>query len=252
MTYKTQKACALCGHTLLNKVLQLASTPPANELLGSEDIDQEHFPLTLDLCPNCGHLQLREVVDPARLFKNYVYVSRTSPVFVAHFKDYATKMMDRFGLGSESLVVDIGSNDGTLLKQFTGCKILGIDPAEDIAHEANMHGVPTITAFFDKYLAQAIVAQHGTADLVTANNVFAHTEHLRAFTLAVKDLLGPEGVFVFEVSYRVDVLENMLFDTIYHEHLAYHSVTSLVPFFESLGLRLFDVERIPSHGGSLR
>src|SRR5664280_396928 len=257
--FKRRSACALCSAASadLLQVLSLAPTPPANEFVREEELAQlqESIPLTLLLCRICGHLQLAEIVDPARLFRNYVYVSGTSPVFVVHFDRYATSAIARFGLGVSSFVVDIGSNDGTLLKQFQAQgvgKVLGIDPASDIAKAARDSGVPTLEAFLTPDLAGEIVTNSGAADLICANNVFAHAEDLRGFTQAVYRLLAERGVFIFEVSYVVDVVEKLLFDTIYHEHLAYHSVTPLIRFFNSLGLRLFDAERIDTHGGSLR
>lgn len=257
--YRRRAACALCGKPgdELQAVMELAATPPANEFVSAAAAGQpqDTFPLTLLLCPACGHLQLAELVDPARLFTNYVYVSGTSPVFVKHFADYAATCIERFGLGAEDLVVEVGSNDGTLLKQFQQqgtSKVLGIDPAAKIAQAASEAGVPTMEAFFDSGLGERLRAEKGPAALVCANNVFAHMEGIRDFAEGVRALLGEEGVFVFEVSYLVDVVEKLLFDTIYHEHASYHALAPLARFFEQLGMRLFDAERISSHGGSIR
>lgn len=237
--------------------MELAPTPPANEFVLEDQLSlsQECIPLSLLLCSRCGHLQLAEIADPKRLFQHYVYVSGTSPVFVAHFSRLASDLVSRFGLGGTARVVDVGSNDGTLLKQFQaqGIKnVLGIDPAVEIVREARAAGVPTEEGFFSPALAKQVRAAHGPADLLCANNVFAHTEDLAGFAEAVRVLLADEGVFVFEVSYLVDVIEKLLFDTIYHEHLAYHALTPLVRFFDTVGLRLFDAERVDSHGGSIR
>jgi SAM-dependent methyltransferase len=237
--------------------MSLAATPPANEFLREDELGkpQEAIPLTLLLCGTCGHLQLAEIVDPERLFRNYVYVSGTSPVFVAHFREYAKTACERFGLGETSFVVEIGSNDGTLLKQFQSFgvnEVLGIDPASEIVKTAILAGVPTLEAFFTTELAKRLRAERRPADLVCANNVFAHAEDLADFARAAGTLLGPEGVFVFEVSYLRDVVEKLLFDTIYHEHTSYHALAPLVRFFEAQGMRLFDAERVESHGGSIR
>jgi SAM-dependent methyltransferase len=237
--------------------MTLAPTPPANELVREEELGepQAAIPLTLLLCGRCGHLQLAEIVDPGRLFRDYVYVSGTSPVFVAHFRDYAQAAAARFGLGAGSFVVEVGSNDGTLLKQFQalGVKdVLGVDPAAEIAKAAQAAGVPTLEAFFTMDLARELRATRRPADLVCANNVFAHAENLGDFARAVGALLAPGGVFVFEVSYLADVVEKLLFDTIYHEHTSYHALAPLVRFFEGQGLRLFDAERVSTHGGSIR
>jgi len=257
--FTRRTACALCGAggANLTQVLQLASTPPANEFVGPDQVDQpqELIPLSLLLCGECGHLQLAEIVDPRRLFQHYVYVSGTSPVFVAHFSRFAQEMLARFHLGPTSFVVDVGSNDGTLLKQFQAQgvqNVLGIDPAVEIVQAAVAAGVPTREAFFTPELAGELRATHGAADLLCANNVFAHAEDLAGFARGVKVLLGDEGVFVFEVSYLVDVIQDLLFDTIYHEHLAYHALKPLVRFFQAAGLRLFDAERVNTHGGSIR
>jgi SAM-dependent methyltransferase len=255
--FHCRTACALCGQGGLAKVMSLADTPPANEFISEKDLGkaQDAIPLTLVLCESCGHLQLSEIVDPTRLFGHYVYVSGTSPVFVQHFSRYAATAIARFELKPASLVLEVGSNDGTLLRQFQAqgiSNVLGIDPAAEIAKAARDAGVPTIEAFFTPELAEQLRASKGAADLITANNVFAHSADLASFARGIKTLLADQGVFVFEVSYLVDVIQKLLFDTIYHEHSSYHAVTPLVRFFENLGLRLFDAERIDTHGGSIR
>jgi len=258
-SYARRNACALCAapQTSLTEVMALAATPPANEFVSADEVKtpQERIPLTLLLCGSCGHLQLAEIVDPERLFRNYVYVSGTSTVFVQHFSRFAQDMVARFGLGPSSFVVDVGSNDGTLLKQFQVLgvsNVLGVDPAVEIVRAAVAAGVPTREGFFTPAVAGEVRAAHGPADLLCANNVFAHAADLSGFARSVGALLSPQGVFVFEVSYLVDVIQNLLFDTIYHEHLAYHALRPLLRFFEGLGLRLFDAERVPTHGGSIR
>src|SRR5262252_1339073 len=258
-SFRRRTSCALCGADGkdLRQVLSLAPTPPANEFVGPAKVEetQETIPLTLLLCPTCGHLQLAEIVDPERLFRHYVYVSGTSPVFVEHFRKYAADTIARFGLGRDAFVVEVGSNDGTLLKQYQAqnvTKVLGIDPAEGIVKAAQAAGVPTLEAFFTPALAESLRNERGPASLIAANNVFAHSEGLVDFAKGVRLLLADEGVFVFEVSYFVDVIEKLLFDTIYHEHLAYHALAPLIRFFEKQGLRVFDAERIETHGGSLR
>jgi SAM-dependent methyltransferase len=258
-SFKRRQTCALCGApaSALPEVLSLAPTPPANEFVTAAELGhaQELIPLTLLLCERCGHLQLAEIVDPRRLFQHYLYVSGTSSVFVGHFFQLARDVSARFSLGPKTFVVDVGSNDGTLLKQFQqlgAAKVLGIDPAVEIASEARQAGVPTLEAFFSPDVAEQVRNEHGAADLVCANNVFAHAEDLGAFARGVRTLLADDGIFVFEVSYLVDVIQSLLFDTIYHEHVAYHALAPLVRFFQSMGLRLFDAQRIGSHGGSVR
>ena len=253
---RRRDTCRLCGGRDLTCVLALTPTPPANAFVGEDakDSAQPCFPLDVFFCETCNHVQLLDVVDPALLFENYVYVSGTSPNFVKHFDDYAQALIKRFAPADGSLAVDIGSNDGTLLAAFQnrGMRGLGIDPARDIAARATEAGVETIADFFSQALADRIKSERGPAAIVTANNVFAHADDLKGIVEGVRTLLAPDGVFAFEVSYLADVVADTLFDTIYHEHLAYHSVKPLEAFFAASGMRLFAVERVPSHGGSIR
>ena len=248
--------CRLCGGVDLEKVLALTPTPPANAFVSADQLanEQQAFPLDLFMCTSCAHVQMLDVVDPAVLFENYVYVSGTSPVFVRHFEAYANALIDRFEPPAGSLAVDIGSNDGTLLRFFqnAGLRTLGVDPAKELARKATADGIETWDTFFCSEVAQRIATQRGQAAFVTANNVFAHADDLGGIVDGVRDLLAPEGVFVFEVSYLLDVYEKTLFDTIYHEHLAYHSVKPLARFFEAHGMRLIEARRVDTHGGSLR
>ena len=250
------ETCRLCGGAQLETVLSLAPTPPANAFVTAERVDevQALYPLDVGLCGSCAHVQLLDVFDPAALFEDYVYVTGTSPSFVAHFESYAADVIAGFGLAAGELVVDIGSNDGTLLRAFqaAGAQALGIEPAKAIARRANAEGIETRTGFFDRALAQAIRDERGPARFVTANNVFAHIDDLGGTLDGIASLLAPEGVFVAEFSYLADVVEKTLFDTIYHEHLDYHSLGPLIGFFEAHGLDLFDARRTPAHGGSLR
>jgi SAM-dependent methyltransferase len=255
-SHHRRATCRLCGGTRLTLVLTLEPTPPANAFVSEDALarPQERFPLDLFFCEDCAHVQLLDVVDPRLLFENYVYVSGTSPVFVRHFDQYAADLIARFGLAAGSLAVDIGSNDGTLLAAFArgGMRVLGIDPAKEIARAATARGIETIADFFTPALAAAIRAERGPARMVTANNVFAHVDDLAGVARGVRDLLADDGLFAFEVSYLVDVTEKTLFDTIYHEHLAYHSVQPLIRFLDANGLELIEALRVDSHGGSLR
>ena len=253
---RRREDCRLCGGRRLTPVLSLAPTPPANAfvpaaLVGAE---QERFPLDVAFCEDCGHVQLMDVVDPRVLFEHYVYVSGTSPVFVKHFGDYAAWMIGRFGLPKDGLALDVGSNDGTLLRFFkqAGLRVQGVDPAREIAEQATASGIPTINGFFGPELAATIRAEQGPAAVITGNNVFAHIDDLGGVMDGVRILLAEDGVLAFEVSYLVDVFENTLFDTIYHEHLDYHSVAPLIPFLAAHGLELIEAERVDSHGGSIR
>ncbi len=248
--------CRLCGGSYLSEVLRLEPTPPANAFISEAQINQPQptFPLAVFFCEECFHLQLLDVIDPAVLFKNYVYVTGTSHLFVRHFENYVAFVMSEYAPAVGSLVLDIGSNDGTLLKAFkkAGFRVLGVDPARDIAAKANADGIKTIAGFFTSDVVSDIRSKHGTASVISANNVFAHIDDLGVVLDGVQDLLGDDGVFICEVSYLVDVLDQTLFDTIYHEHLAYHSVGPLVPFMESHKMELIGATRSNSHGGSLR
>jgi SAM-dependent methyltransferase len=237
-------------------VLSLTPTPPANAFVPRERLEERQaaYPLDVHLCRGCGHAQLLDVVDPQILFRDYVYVSGTSPVFVEHFRRYADSVAELAGAGPGSLAVDIGSNDGTLLRflRDRGMRVLGVDPAREIARRATESGIETLPVFFTAELARKLRGERGPARLIAANNVFAHADDLGDIADGVRALLERDGVFVFEVSYLGDVLENTLFDTIYHEHLSYHSLKPLPGFFRAHGLQVFDAQRVPTHGGSLR
>ena len=255
-SYKHRDTCRLCSGAELTKVLSLTPTPLANAFVNQHErgVEQRRYPIELWLCDGCGHVQLLDVVDPRKLYEHYVYVSGTSPVFVRHFEEYSRYVSENFAPQPGGLVVDIGSNDGTLLRFFqqAGNRVLGIDPAKEISEATRRSGIPVLTEFFTPELARRVVAEHGRANVVTANNVIAHIDDLDAVVRGVKELLAPQGVFVFEVSYLVDLMEKVLFDTIYHEHLDYHTVEPLVPFFANRGLKLIEAVRVDSHGGSLR
>lgn len=247
--------CRLCGTSNLERVLELAPTPLANAFL-SEPAPQERYPLDLMLCGGCGHVQLGVVVDPALLYPDYLYSTATfkdppewHPV-VRSFQAYAEQIVERFGRG---FVVDVGCNDATLLRAFRGlgCNVLGVDPAS-LSRESASEDVPIRQAFFSLEEAERIRGDYARADIVTANNVFAHVDELRDAVLGVKHLLAPSGVFVMQCSYLGDIVEKGLFDTIYHEHLDYHAVEPLVAFFARLGMQVFDVEHVSLYGGSMR
>jgi len=255
-SFRVRNDCRLCGTGDLRQLLELTPTPPANEYMSSSaaSISDNRFPLGLWGCTSCGHVQLPVVVDPERLFRDYKYVSGTSPSFVDHFRRYAGSIIQELGIPRGSRVVDVGSNDGTFLRFFqeAGMDVLGIDPAVDIARKATNSGIKTVSEFFNSSLSRRLAEQWGPAALITANNVFAHTDDRKSLAYAVRDLMASDGVFVFEVQYLVDMCRGGLFDMVYHEHLSYHHIGPLVPFLEFVGLHLFDVERVPTHGGSIR
>ncbi|OGZ96919.1 MAG: hypothetical protein A3B34_00925 [Candidatus Sungbacteria bacterium RIFCSPLOWO2_01_FULL_54_21] len=248
--------CRGCTSAALTRILSLGVQPPANAFVRPEDLGKPElaFPLDVYFCNDCSLAQLRDIVSPELLFTQYVYVSSTSPAFVAHFRAFADAIVSRFGLGPSSLVVDIGSNDGILLKPFQekGIRVLGVDPAVKIAAEATAAGIETLPYFFTPDVARDIADRHGRSSVITATNVFAHVNNLDALVEGVRILLASEGVFIIEVPYLADFLEQNLFDTVYHEHLSYFSVASASVLLERLGMKVINVEKTDSHGGSLR
>tara|TARA_Y100000588_G_C14278450_1_gene935664 strand:+ start:2833 stop:4092 length:1260 start_codon:yes stop_codon:yes gene_type:complete len=250
--------CRLCNGDDLERILNLKPTPAGNNFLTLEEKNQNNepiFPLKLLFCNKCFHIQLGEVVDPTHLFKeNYHFVSGTSPVNVKHFENYAEDVISRFNLKKGSFILDVGSNDGTCLNAFKkrGMRVLGVDPAENIAAIANKNGIETISEFFSSSLAKTIKDKYGNPDLITSHNVLAHIEDFHGVIRAISELMNEKSVFIFEVGYFREVFNNLYFDTIYHEHLDYHTVTPLVSYFEKIGMSLFDVEEVDIQGGSLR
>jgi SAM-dependent methyltransferase len=248
--------CRLCAGRKLARFLSLGPQPLANSFVKPRDAgrDEPFFPLDVRLCESCGLVQLADVVEPELMFKDYLYVSSTSPVFVAHFEKFAGDVWKALDLQEDDLVVDVGSNDGILLKPFQalGAQALGVDPAENVARMATEAGVDTLCAFFGPDAARAIVDMKGRAKAVTACNVFAHVDDLDGFLEGLDALLDDDGVFMPEFPYLVDFFEKNLFDTVYHEHLSYLALKPLVPFFEKRGFEVFDAWRVGSHGGSLR
>lgn len=251
------KVCRICKGKKLKRVFSLGKTPPANSFLTKNEVKkntEKWFSLSVNICTNCRQLQLSHVVNPDILFKNYVYVSSTSPVFIKHFEDYAKNVAIKINLKKGDLVIDIGSNDGILLKPFKklGAKVLGVDPAVKIAKEASKQGIETLSQYFTENLGEKIYKKYGGAKVITANNVFAHINNIDDVIEASKKILSDDGIFVNESPYLAVFLQNNLFDTIYHEHLSYYSVKPLDIFFKRHGMRIFDVEETGSHGGSIR
>lgn len=250
--FRIRPDCRLCSGAIV-EVLHLPDTPLANEYpVAPFDGGQDTFPLYLAQCVECGHVQLPVVVDPERLFRQYAYQSGTSAVFREHLRSFAEQVRPKRG----AFVVEIGSNDGTLLGEYRqrGFRVLGVDPARNLVEAARERGVDTIAEFFTADLARDILAKHGPADLIIANNVFAHADDLGSIADGVKVLLAPGGEFVFEVSYLPDVIERGLYRVIYHEHLSYHTINPLHRFFAARGLALQRGARVrvPTQGGSVR
>jgi SAM-dependent methyltransferase len=218
------------------------------------DVAQISVPMDLYLCRTCGHVQILDIIDPEIQYTHFKYTTSISLGLTEHFLKLAEQLINTTGAKPGSLIVEIGSNDGTLLRAFKerGLNVLGIDPAKDTAQRASAEGIPTLATFFTDKLAEEIVGQHGRAAIVIANNTFANIDDLADVARGIERLLAPDGVFVFETSYGADVVEKFLLDTVYHEHLSYFMVRSLVDFFRRHGMELYHVEHIWTKGGSLR
>lgn len=255
--YYFRTRCRMCDGDHLEKVMELTPTPPGNNFLKKEEIDKAEpcYPLDLYFCNDCHHVQLGHVVDPTILYQNnYPYVSGTSAQFVRHLEEYADAMVERFALQPDSLVVDIGSNDGTCLRPFKrlGMKVLGVDPAVQIAQAATEAGIETIGQFFSLDLARQLKEKYGAAKFITSHNACAHIDQLDGVMRGVAHWLDAGGIFVLEVGYLVDVYSNLWFDTIYHEHVDYHTVGPFEKLFERTGMELLAVQRVSPQGGSIR
>ena len=254
--YTHRESCRACGSTDLERVLELGDQPLANALLNDVvDFDREaFFPLDLVFCRGCSLVQILDVVDPEVLFGHYLYVTGTSETMSAHNERYAASVVARMGLGAGHLVAEIASNDGSLLSCFRaqGVRVLGIEPARNIAEMARQRGIETVDRFFDRRAGAEIASTHGPASAIIGNNVFAHVDDPVGFLRGCGDMLTDEGLVFIECPYTLDMLERGEYDTIYHEHLSYFSVTSLARVAESAGMSVESVERVPVHGGSIR
>jgi len=250
------KQCQICGSPNLELVIDVGHQPLCDSLLTKEQLDQPevYYPLRLLRCPSCTLAQLDFVVDGSKVYhQNYPYRTGVTAELVDYQLAMADDLTTRYGLGSGSLVVDIGSNDGTLLKGFKqrGTRVVGVEPT-NIAKIAQASGVETINSFFNETIAGDIVANHGGADLITASNVFAHMAPLGDVVRGIRALLKPNGVFVLENHYLVDVLEKTQYDTIYHEHIRTYTLKSLTTLFSYYGMTVFDAERVSRYGGNIR
>lgn len=253
---RVNKTCRECGAADLVKFLDLGEQPPANSFLKKEELTQPEskFPLEVYFCRSCSAAQLVHVVDKSLLFRDYVYFSSGMPKVSPHWQAYAEYAMKGFLPTKKELVVEIGSNDGILLKFFqdNGYKVLGVDPAENIAKVAEERGVPTWAEFFGAAVAKKIGRERGLATAILANNVVAHIDDHQDLCRGVKSLLRPEGVFVLEAPYLIDMFENLAYDTIYHEHLGFLAVRPLQKLFAKYDLEAFDVKIVLAQGRSLR
>jgi hypothetical protein len=253
---KIVERCQICDSNRLYPFLSLGHQPPSDAFLEKEQQKKEetYYPLDVHFCEDCNLVQLGYVVNPKELFyEGYSYNTKTSGELVANFANLTANLIKRFNLTHDDLAVDIGSNDGTLLDGFlkSNVRILGIEPT-GVARLALEKNIPTLKKFFNKELAGEIIQQYGPAKIITATNVFAHIDGIHGIVEGIEKLLTEDGVFISESHYLLDLIEKMEYDSIYHEHLRYYSLKPLIKLFEMHGMEVFDVERITTHGGSLR
>jgi SAM-dependent methyltransferase len=254
---KPQAVCRACSSDILEPILSLGRTPLANRLLTDEQLSETEptFPLDLVRCPACALVQITETVAPQQLFSEYAYLSSFSDTMLSHAEELTERMIAERDLSDECLVMEAASNDGYLLQYYrrAGIPVLGIEPAANIAKVARgKRGVPTLTNFFSLELAERLASRLQRADVLHAHNVLAHVADLNGFTAGIRTVLKDKGMAVIEVPYIKDLIDHVEFDTIYHEHLCYFSLTALHHLFARNELSVVDVERVTIHGGSLR
>jgi hypothetical protein len=254
--HHTRTTCRVCGADRLRLLLSLGATPLANSFLHSpEGFNLEpRYPLDVYFCESCSHVQLVDVIDPRVLFSHYIYVTGTSETIAAHNVEYARTVVNLLKLGANDLVVEVASNDGSLLKCFEpyGVRMLGIEPATNIAAIAVENGIETIDEFFDSATAGQVREMYGPAKVVLGNNVLAHVDEPPEFLLGCKQLLDIDGLVIIQVPYLRDLVDRLEYDTIYHEHLSYFSVSTLMRLCDVVGLSVVRMDYVPVHGGSLR
>jgi hypothetical protein len=251
-----QATCRFCKSTDTHPFVDLGMSPLCESFLPAEALDamEPFYPLSVFVCGSCFLVQLKEYVSPKEIFTEYAYFSSYSDSWLAHAREYAQRMIERFALGKQSFVVELASNDGYLLRNFVGADIpcLGIEPAANVAKVAEQSGVPTLVEFFGRDCASRLAARGPRADLIAGNNVLAQVPDLNDFVAGIEILLAPQGVVTLEFPHLLQLMEQNQFDTIFHEHFSYFSLLTTERIFAAHGLMLFDVEELPSHGGSLR
>lgn len=254
--HRKRATCRACGGRDLELFLPLGNVALANSFLRSPDefASEPRFPLDVYFCRTCSMVQLLDVIDPEVLFRNYLYVTGTSDTIAKHNVGYAKTVVELVGIDAQGLVVEAASNDGSLLKCFQkhGVRVLGVEPATNIAEKANAAGVPTVNEFFGAAKGAELRAKHGPAKAVIGNNVLAHVDDPVDFLRGFKALLDHDGLAICEVPELAEFVERLEYDTVYHEHLSYFSVTSLMRVCEEAGLRIVRVDHVPVHGGSVR
>jgi len=245
--------CRLCGSTRVVSVLKLADTPLEDQFL-KQPRPQQSFPLELALCEECGYVHLPHIVSPEASYEDYLYVSSVTEGLRNHYDHYAREITSQYSIPEGSLVVDLGSNDGSMLSSFKreGMRVLGVEPAKNAARAANDTGLLTICDYFTDEVKERIIQEHGKAALITANYMYANIDDLQAFTRLVAGLLDEDGLFVVQTGYHPEQMKINMFDYIYHEHFSYFSVEVLDRLFSECGLRMIDAVKTSPKGGSLR
>ena len=248
--------CRFCGHALRHTFVDLGMSPLCQTHITAEQLNhmEPFYPLHAYLCERCFLVQLEEFVSPGEIFSEYAYFSSCADSWVQHARKYCELMCERFGIGRHSRVVEIASNDGYLLQHFVakGVPVLGVEPAANVAEMAIKNGIPSVVKFFGRQTARELTTEFGKPDLLLGNNVLAHVPDLNDFVAGMALLLGDTGVITMEFPHLLELMQHNQFDTIYHEHFSYFSFTTVSAVFAHHGLTLFDVERLPTHGGSLR
>lgn len=251
-----QISCIVCGSMKVEEFLDLGAFALANKFLSKEELvkAEPKYPLKVGFCQNCGHVQLSERVPPSDMFDDYLYISSASDTLKAHLYELSDIVVERFQLGSDDFVIDIGCNDGTLLKGFQrhGVRMLGVDPAKNLAEFSHNNDADRFTDFFNRKNAGLIVEKWGHASVMTATNTFPHIPELQDFVEGLKIALNRGGTFVIEMHYLLDLIEQTAFDTVYHEHVSYWALSPMKYLFEKNGMQIIHVERLPLHHGQLR
>jgi len=254
--YHRRTTCRVCGGTGLRRFLELGPQPLANAFPAdpSEFEGEARYPLDVHFCDSCSLVQVLDVIDPKVLFSDYIYVTGTSTTIAEHNRAYARTLVERVPLRENDLVIEVASNDGSLLRCFQpySVRTLGIEPASNIAKIARRAGVDTVTEFFGPTIARSVRREHGAAGAVIGNNVLAHVDDTRAFLEGFRELLAPDGLAVIEVPYLGELVDRLEYDTVYHEHLCYFSVTTALRLCDEVGLCVRAIEHVPVHGGSIR
>ena len=249
--------CRHCGMPLTHTFLDLGSAPPSNAYLNADDLNrlELHYPLKVKVCDRCWLVQTEDYAQADELFRpDYAYFSSTSTGWLRHATQYSQDMIAQFGLGKNSLVIEVACNDGYLLKNFVAADIscLGIEPTASTASAAEQLGIPVLREFFSEQLGRQLTAQGKQADLIVGNNVYAHVPDINDFTRGLKAALKPGGTITLEFPHLLWLIEQNQFDTIYHEHFSYLSLGTVIRIFQTAGLRIWHVEQLTTHGGSLR